>query len=416
MGQIFISYSRKDKDFVDKLVRDLENSGFSVWIDREDIRGGDSWRKSIVDAIRSCDIFVLVLSPNSVASVNVAKEVSIADSDKARIIPVIYQKCQISADMEYQLASVQQISMVEDYQHGLRQLTQAVGGKTEPPLPVPKHRPIMNLKIEVLIAIIAAVAIVIVALFGILPQYFKQEAATPSLAALTQTVSDSSMDISSGETPVRQINLIRFIVWVKPFGESAFTASGQDTSPDLNFPEKYVELVPDVSSDNGYRVEYYQPSRELNKDEQILLEWDVSGADELQITPLGEEVLPLQGTFPLFPKESENIILKAKSGLSTKLFVLPVKVFNGDAPVPPTIEFFQAEPKELVTAGAVEFSWSVSGEWTRIQLSNKTGIVADYLSPQDITSIQVSESSTYILTTWNGDFSSAKSVYITVKQ
>ena len=70
----------------------------------------------------------------------------------------------------------------------------------------------------------------------------------------------------------------------------------------------------------------------------------------------------------------------------------------------------------MVAAGLVEFSWSVSGEWTRIQLSNGKGIVADYLNPQAITSIQISESGTYILTAWNGDFSSARSVYITVGQ
>ena len=393
MGHIFISYSRRDKDFVDTLVQDLESNGFSVWIDREDIRGGDSWRKSIVDAIRSCESFVLVLSPNSVASVNVAKEVSIADSDKVRIIPVIYKTCQISADMEYQLASVQQISIVENYQRGLHQLIQALGGMTETPLIASKPRLLFNLKTEVLIAIIAATATIIAALIGILPQYLKPaDAGASPLDAFTKIPPTGQY---STETSPSQIYVREFIVWVDS--------------------EKYVELVPDASSDNGYRIYFHQPERELSKGEQVLLEWDVNGADEIQIDPPGE-VLPLQGTFPLYLNESMNITLRSKSGLSTEIFVLPVKVFNGDAPAPPIIEFFQGEPKDLVAAGLVEFSWSVSGEWTRIQLSNGKGIVADYLNPQAITSIQISESGTYILTAWNGDFSSARSVYITVGQ
>jgi hypothetical protein len=44
MGQIFISYSRRDKGFVDQLVQDLGKNGFEVWIDWEDIVGGESWR------------------------------------------------------------------------------------------------------------------------------------------------------------------------------------------------------------------------------------------------------------------------------------------------------------------------------------------------------------------------------------
>ena len=83
--KIFISYSRHDSDFVNRLVADLEGRDFSVWIDRSAIQGGDSWRKSIVDAISACDVFLIVISPNSVGSRNVTKEISMADERGKRL-------------------------------------------------------------------------------------------------------------------------------------------------------------------------------------------------------------------------------------------------------------------------------------------------------------------------------------------
>jgi len=42
MKKIFISYSRKDMDFVRKLAGDLETAGYDVWWDITDLQGGDA--------------------------------------------------------------------------------------------------------------------------------------------------------------------------------------------------------------------------------------------------------------------------------------------------------------------------------------------------------------------------------------
>jgi TIR domain len=76
---IFISYSRHDSEFVDRLIHELERYGFDAWVDREDIRGGAAWGASISQAIRRCQAVIVVLSPRSAASDNVAKELSLAD-------------------------------------------------------------------------------------------------------------------------------------------------------------------------------------------------------------------------------------------------------------------------------------------------------------------------------------------------
>jgi hypothetical protein len=74
MQKIFISYSRKDTDFVRKLAGDFEKAGYDVWWDITDLRGGDDWVRQIPAAIESSQFIVVVLSPNSVASEWVEKE------------------------------------------------------------------------------------------------------------------------------------------------------------------------------------------------------------------------------------------------------------------------------------------------------------------------------------------------------
>ncbi len=41
MSGIFISYSRLDREFVDRLIEALEQRGFDIWVDRKDIGGGN---------------------------------------------------------------------------------------------------------------------------------------------------------------------------------------------------------------------------------------------------------------------------------------------------------------------------------------------------------------------------------------
>ena len=77
MAQVFTSYSRRDTEIVDTIVGKMTQAGISVWIDREAIKAGNQWRVQIVQAIDTCQAFVLMLSPNSAASDNVRKEIDL---------------------------------------------------------------------------------------------------------------------------------------------------------------------------------------------------------------------------------------------------------------------------------------------------------------------------------------------------
>ena len=63
----FVSYSRRDAKAVEALHADIELAGLSAWFDRE-VEGGQLWWDVILERIRSCEIFVVALSPDSLAS------------------------------------------------------------------------------------------------------------------------------------------------------------------------------------------------------------------------------------------------------------------------------------------------------------------------------------------------------------
>jgi hypothetical protein len=218
-----------------------------------------------------------------------------------------------------------------------------------------------------------------------------------------------------------KITVRTFTVWVRPQANAGLPANGPSklfsvlNIPDPNFPQKYVELVTDRNSDSGYRVEFHQPARELSKGEQVMLEWNIEGTDtgKILVAPF-TEALPARGSQPFFPQESMNFVMTAKSGELEQLFMLPVKVFDGTPPTAPKIDFFKASPVKAIGATDVQFAWSVSGNWTRIQLATEGNVVADYLNPQGFKSVRVSKSTTYILTAWNGTLSSAAPIEITI--
>jgi tetratricopeptide (TPR) repeat protein len=128
MKHVFVSYSRKDSGFVDQLIQDIEKRGIAVWVDRQDIDGGETWRAAIADAIRMSLAFVIVISPNSTASKNVSKELSLAESYGCQIIPLLYHPCEIPPTMEYQLAEIQMIDFtIVPYENALDRLIKALG-------------------------------------------------------------------------------------------------------------------------------------------------------------------------------------------------------------------------------------------------------------------------------------------------
>ena len=91
-AKIFISYSRKDMAFADKLEAALKARGFEPLIDRAEIYAFEDWWKRIKALIGRADTVVFVLSPDSVASDVALKEVIQAASFNKRFAPIVYRR------------------------------------------------------------------------------------------------------------------------------------------------------------------------------------------------------------------------------------------------------------------------------------------------------------------------------------
>ncbi len=76
-GGIFISYSRQDSDFVDKVYARLKQEGANVWLDRHDMVAGPL-QKQVFQGIRLNDVVLLVLSESSIKSDWVENELDMA--------------------------------------------------------------------------------------------------------------------------------------------------------------------------------------------------------------------------------------------------------------------------------------------------------------------------------------------------
>lgn len=77
IGGVFISYSRADAKFVDKMYQRLGAEGIPTWLDRHDMVAGPL-QKQVSRAIRINDVVLLVLSKSSINSDWVENELDMA--------------------------------------------------------------------------------------------------------------------------------------------------------------------------------------------------------------------------------------------------------------------------------------------------------------------------------------------------
>lgn len=118
--QVFISYAHADSETVLPLVDSVEDTGTSIWIDRDGMRAGQGWAGMIVRAIKAAHMVCLMCSARAFASDHVRREIYLADKYKKGILPVRLDTAEMDEDIEYFLAGVQWVDLagVPANQHG----------------------------------------------------------------------------------------------------------------------------------------------------------------------------------------------------------------------------------------------------------------------------------------------------------
>lgn len=106
---VFISYSHEDQVFVHKLAQELQAYGVPVWVDKSDIKLQQTWFFSIEEALKKTTVFLLIVSPNSLGSLNVNNEImtflNLSAENNKKILPIKIKDC----DMPAYIAHIQHI-------------------------------------------------------------------------------------------------------------------------------------------------------------------------------------------------------------------------------------------------------------------------------------------------------------------
>jgi hypothetical protein len=128
--EVFLSHSNLDREFVSALAELLRRHGVPVWYSKTNILGAQEWHDEIGAALRRCDWFLIVLSPNSVDSMWVKRELMFAlrkPHVAEKIVPVLYQPCDYEERLSWVLPGFQLIDFQQSFEQGCRDLLRIWG-------------------------------------------------------------------------------------------------------------------------------------------------------------------------------------------------------------------------------------------------------------------------------------------------
>jgi hypothetical protein len=130
---VFISYSHKDKDFVVNLASQLVLHRARVWIDRWELKVGDSLTNKIQEAIQGASALVVILSKQSLASAWCNRELTaglVRELEERRVVvlPCVIEDCEIPLFLRDKLYANSRVN----FDDGLRTLLEAISSSTNP--------------------------------------------------------------------------------------------------------------------------------------------------------------------------------------------------------------------------------------------------------------------------------------------
>lgn len=229
MARIFISYSRADRQFIDQfipLIRRVYGND-SVRFD-DDIHGGVDWWQMILNEIEKCDIFVYLISNESLESPYCQAELHEALRLKKQILPVIVRRLKpdypgnIDTDLAAVLRRTQYVDMSGGFRDAdtiaslyaaLTRLLNAIPQQPSNPVtltptpqpPVPdKKKSDPNIRAAYIGGGFVLVAAIIAGIFGLWQGYFSNspsDNANPTTAVaqnITETPTDAFIPTLSG--------------------------------------------------------------------------------------------------------------------------------------------------------------------------------------------------------------------------
>jgi|GEM_PF-6922487 len=140
MADVFISYSRKDIAYARLLQNSLQQNNIETWIDWDRIPIGEKWWDEITEAIRESNVFIFIISGNSILSEVCSKEIKVALENQKRVIPIIIddlEESQIRA-LAPELPSINWIVFKRDHIFHLQKLQDQTNSDLDEQIAIPK--------------------------------------------------------------------------------------------------------------------------------------------------------------------------------------------------------------------------------------------------------------------------------------
>lgn len=130
----FLSYSHADKEFAVELADRLRQSGVDLWLDKYEIRPGDSLIDKIFsEGLAKTKFFLILLSVASTQSKWVQEELNAAMIKRiegvTRIIPLLREHCEIPL----QLQPLKWVDLSSSYESGLKDLVRVIHDVADKP-------------------------------------------------------------------------------------------------------------------------------------------------------------------------------------------------------------------------------------------------------------------------------------------
>lgn len=130
----FLSYSHADRQFAVALADELLKAGIDLWLDKYEIRPGDSLIDKIFsEGLSQSKFFLVLLSIASTQSKWVQEELNAAMIKRiegmTRVVPILRETC----DIPLQLRSLKWIDLSSNYESGIKDLVKTIHNVADKP-------------------------------------------------------------------------------------------------------------------------------------------------------------------------------------------------------------------------------------------------------------------------------------------
>jgi len=123
---VFLSYASQDAEAAQRILRALRSAGVEVWFDQSELRGGDAWDQSIRKQIKTCALFLPIISEHTMIGRGVLparmearrRSLALIMANRAFLVPVVIDET-VDDDEVFVEGAGNQQSAVQPAQCGL---------------------------------------------------------------------------------------------------------------------------------------------------------------------------------------------------------------------------------------------------------------------------------------------------------